>query len=1283
MASAQALRAWACLAQALLLAVLCLTRPVQGAFPDDEPILHATYYSAQKGSSLYVNEPVIIDAECSMLYGNSSSQNNSTLVFCFNTGGQPASSGDAVCNNDGRRTWTYDTPGWKSVWVSCRKVSNMALTPDDAIFGGPSTTLRLYVQPKQGCFRYGATTDLQTTYSSGFSVSLPSSAHTTMYLRVYDPQDPKTDIELLSQQFAQSGDYPSVRLLPFDAYLRRDWPGGISHTGILEDRPAGSINLASNPAWDPVRKAWAVDMESGAEPSSVIAVMYSSGVTIMGCSVELTRILVYVPAFASSMPQPKFQKDVPLLSGPIHISCSTCSPGASVFALTKTSTILATNNSWGASTQAVDVNALFREAATDMVVHAAAMLCSDVLLLTSGGLVRWTPKAQTATLIDGLSLHNVASAAISVQPPPLGSADSHIYVSASSSGAMQVYWSNRDDLKTWTKSKVADAARVTSLQDYYYNRTLHLVSASDGTQAQIWQEDNHNEPTPKLLYTFYLDAKIVGISMPCSGADLYAFGSAIWHAPDTNSSIRLLQSLPALAVHIACSAGGGVAFLTDAGQVYYSRRGFNQLATISTPTAYAADSSTPVAFGINFDWQGELQFLEVRACNTSAAATTDENGQKVVVASLPMLHNTSLCLAATTLPLDSELRASDSSTAVALAPRGFHASVLSAIGNSSQVPFEASSLGRIVVTDMVEPSGALVADIQEASVVVELPVNTVFKAATVADSPAQQQELTVSAVEVNIGSASWLILSPYVPTTVALATATGPINVKSTAVSSSAGWLFSDVGKTAVTGQNSATVTQFVNSSHAQAIISAQLDSKHFSVAAGQWQLLDFRAYREEARTSSEQQLRVYGDPESSKYFTASLSDGWMRFRSTDYSKILAVGTGWGFIARVMNSSAVSVYIRQSVAPGTHSAGNWSMYSVEPGQQCNALPHTTCRARIWHLKLPPCGLVSFLGPPLTGADTIFMDMQDAATATVIIDPPTSPVDITMANPQLLIYSARDKIASADGIIVANKTVTMLARRAAGLGFLSIQPQRTSLLCQATQLAVHVLVGCPETKYITPVGSLRPFSNQNGTVTPPVKLMPIPTNYRPPSRFGKGVPTSANIYHADPSQSLHLTRFKVSRNTGRFQQCASKANRAGCGCNATQVICQLPSESDCCTQAIAFYMQDVLVPRFLIKQANRADRILPLPYQLVESVIMDGSNPYGIKFFGTELYNFEVTVLPTHSFCNLTTGFAVWVTHPPLKITHWYLTVSLIVTVMALGMLAVYVLFVYHYGTQFR
>jgi hypothetical protein len=70
------------------------------------------------------------------------------------------------------------------------------------------------------------------------------------------------------------------------------------------------------------------------------------------------------------------------------------------------------------------------------------------------------------------------------------------------------------------------------------------------------------------------------------------------------------------------------------------------------------------------------------------------------------------------------------------------------------------------------------------------------------------------------------------------------------------------------------------------------------------------------------------------------------------------------------------------------------------------------------------------------------------------------------------------------------------------------------------------------------------------------------NYRPPSKYGRAVPITDNIYHADPSQPRHNDVFSRSLQSGTLKQCNGKSNRAECLCTDAQRTSKLVENSDC-------------------------------------------------------------------------------------------------------------------------
>jgi hypothetical protein len=115
--------------------------------------------------------------------------------------------------------------------------------------------------------------------------------------------------------------------------------------------------------------------------------------------------------------------------------------------------------------------------------------------------------------------------------------------------------------------------------------------------------------------------------------------------------------------------------------------------------------------------------------------------------------------------------------------------------------------------------------------------------------------------------------------------------------------------------------------------------------------------------------------------------------------------------------------------------------------------------------------------------------------------------------------------------------------------LNLRSGSIGITCEILPPSVNVKVGC------SPYSNLKFNQTFKTTYT-------LPVNYRPPSHLGKGVPTTNNMYHGDPSRGKHHEFYQISKSTGRYKQCANATNKEECNCTADQAVSFLIKDSDC-------------------------------------------------------------------------------------------------------------------------
>ncbi|KAM9570306.1 cation channel sperm-associated auxiliary subunit beta-like [Salvelinus alpinus] len=159
----------------------------------------------------------------------------------------------------------------------------------------------------------------------------------------------------------------------------------------------------------------------------------------------------------------------------------------------------------------------------------------------------------------------------------------------------------------------------------------------------------------------------------------------------------------------------------------------------------------------------------------------------------------------------------------------------------------------------------------------------------------------------------------------------------------------------------------------------------------------------------------------------------------------------------------------------------------------------------------------------------------------------------------------------------------------------------SLLCRSSSFTFTLQNSCTEGLQIVYV-SQQPISDHEWIHTDPVdhmenkRLFNLPVNYRPPSQLGVLIPTTDNIYNADPSHPHPRQHYPISKNSGRYKQCAGKRSAEECGCTDRLKVSPLAINSDCRQRVLrlTFPVTDFNITLFL-RRTNHADHPLCSPY----------------------------------------------------------------------------------------
>lgn len=237
----------------------------------------------------------------------------------------------------------------------------------------------------------------------------------------------------------------------------------------------------------------------------------------------------------------------------------------------------------------------------------------------------------------------------------------------------------------------------------------------------------------------------------------------------------------------------------------------------------------------------------------------------------------------------------------------------------------------------------------------------------------------------------------------------------------------------------------------------------------------------------------------------------------------------------------------------------------------------------------------------------------------------------------------------------------------GLTTVLVSGTDVNLACDinAYESVFRIFVACPDGKELSYVPA-----NGSSYVT-------LPTNYRPPSARGKGIPLTSNVYNADPSQRLYMDWFEVSRETAEFKQCANAITRAQCNCSSYDSLEDSEHSenvSDCITTVQRMLYSEYFVPSFfLLSDSLSTDYLLNSTFQIrdvngridfctnasaydtsycgennaIESFGFSPGLYDAILFVGEGLFHFEITIQDPISFCDLKTYVLLYVEEPPL------------------------------------
>ncbi|KAM6972905.1 cation channel sperm-associated auxiliary subunit beta-like [Aplochiton taeniatus] len=272
----------------------------------------------------------------------------------------------------------------------------------------------------------------------------------------------------------------------------------------------------------------------------------------------------------------------------------------------------------------------------------------------------------------------------------------------------------------------------------------------------------------------------------------------------------------------------------------------------------------------------------------------------------------------------------------------------------------------------------------------------------------------------------------------------------------------------------------------------------------------------------------------------------------------------------------------------------------------------------------------------------------------------------------------------------------------------------SMLCTSASFTFTIQNSCPEGLAIVFLLS-KPISDHDWVYGHPLddldreRLYDLPINYRPPSHLGIMIPTSDNIYNADPSQLCPREHYPISKNTGRYVQCSEKKAAKDCDCTDALRVSPLAINSDCRQRVLRliFPVVNYNITLFL-RRAKHKDEPLRSPYFVTVTEVnnrtnwrvtgthatptmekmrefLKGSlnntlyNPKGlqISLYGSELFHFRISVIHGVVLCDLQEEVQLFVAEPPLAFPTQFLVSNM--AAVTLGILMLLAFLLHHNG----
>ncbi|XP_022089025.1 cation channel sperm-associated protein subunit beta-like isoform X2 [Acanthaster planci] len=527
------------------------------------------------------------------------------------------------------------------------------------------------------------------------------------------------------------------------------------------------------------------------------------------------------------------------------------------------------------------------------------------------------------------------------------------------------------------------------------------------------------------------------------------------------------------------------------------------------------------------------------------------------------------------------------------------------------------------------------------------------------------------------------------------------------------GWHCGDVGKTfEMPGASSILILACHNRTHIQGLpLIVQMLKDTYP--AKRWRLFDLRAYPNQAEVIN-QTLSV----NTSSSIACLEEEGRFAFTQLHTNMTLEVTGGHAKIGQIIDESCCQLVDISDSVSGQFSPREWGLYQTFPDGRGGMFPHLTLtEASCQHHLTPDTNASKYAVRQLDLSRSFKFSLTASRRGKKAKDRPLMYYQV--ANAKLINVRssyAQDKYGSETMTLSVRN---MLHRK--GSSSVTFNLPDASLLCPRTSFTLTFQAACPFTKHLhyvyQPQLTQQEFLYGNPTDSKgkPI-LIDIPVNYRPPSLLGISIPTSNNIYNADPSQPRPRDIYQISKDSGTYKQCLGKTNRSECGCTDAMKMSSLERDTDCRQRAYRLVHPGKLSLRFQILEAETEPTELLELYvitlkevngrqdYMVEaestpsldkmkeelSEVMNNTSEFidpatvRLTLTGSGLYHFRASVIPGFSYCNLEDEVQVYVDMAPLPNPTQMIVITVISIVIGGVLFSVYLYYLHlHHQPRIR